>query len=226
MVGGFVGQDPGVATDDIWRYSISANTWTKMTWELPQKLAAGGAALIGRELHWIGGSEASRVSDTGSHWVLNIDNPNAGWTELAPMPNPRHHFSTAVVDGKIYVFGGQHGHDTEARTQDNTAHVYNPATNTWTALRNLPRALSHAEPGTFVMNGRIYIGGGLDVDRIPLNTLTEYDPTTNTYREMTPLPNSVTAPVVQYVGNNRIFFTAGTAEVGGAQNKSWLGTLA
>jgi len=74
------------------------------------------------------------------------------------------------------------------------------------------------------LNGKIYIGGGMDVNRTPLNTLYVYDPGTNSYSTATPLPNTLTAPVVQYV-NGKVFVTGGSAITGGAQNKSWLGTF-
>lgn len=225
MIGGFIGDDPGVATDNIWKYDTSANKWSVANFELPAARASGGAVIVGRRLHWFGGSTADRVTDSGKHWAIDLDDTSAGWTELDVMPNGRHHFAYATTGGKIYAFGGQHGHDSNSRSQDDSAHVYDPADDEWTALRTMPRPVSHAEPSTFVMNGKIYIAGGMTTGRESINNLTEYDPETDRYRELTPLPSAVTAPVVQYV-DGKIFFTAGTAAVGGAQNKSWIGNFA
>jgi N-acetylneuraminic acid mutarotase len=226
FVGGFVGDDPGAATNDIWIYDSVANKWTAAGFELPEKLAAGGAAIIDDRLHFYGGSKEDRVAVSNKHWAIDLDNPAAGWDPLANMPNPRLHFSTAALNGKIYVFGGQHGHDSVNREQDDTAHVYNSATNAWTQLRDLPATLSHAEPGTFIREGRIIIAGGMTdtEDRDPVNDILEYDPETDTYRQLTPLPVALQAPVVQLV-NGKLFVTSGNAVSGGEQSKSYIGTF-
>jgi len=226
LIGGFVGDDPGVATDDIWIFDTVANNWTKASFDLPESRGAGGAAIIDGNLHFFGGSDATRVNDSNKHWAIDLDNPGAGWDTLANMPNARHHFATVELNGKIYVFGGQHGHDTEERPQDNTAHVYNPAANSWSALRNLPATLSHAEPGIFVREGRIIIAGGMTgtEERDPVDDVLEYNPETDTYRQLTPLPVALQAPVVQLV-NGKLFVTGGNAASGGEQSKSYIGTF-
>jgi len=105
--------------------------------------------------------------------------------------------------------------------------VYDIATDEWNAIRNLPATLSHAEPGTFVRSGRIIIAGGMTdtEDRDPVNDVLEYDPVTNSYRQLTPLPVALQAPVVQLV-NGKLFVTGGNSSSGGEQSKSYIGTFA
>ena len=56
-------------------------------------------------MHYFGGSDANRI-DRGEHYVLNLDNPSAGWQTRAAMPNPRSHMAGAVIGGKLYAIGG------------------------------------------------------------------------------------------------------------------------
>jgi N-acetylneuraminic acid mutarotase len=60
----------------------------------------------------------------------------------------------AVVDGKLYVFGGFSGDLGPVKRSD----VYDPAANAWTQLPDLPTRLTHA--GVAVDGHDIYIAGG------------------------------------------------------------------
>ena len=61
-----------------------------------------------------------------------------------------------MVGDQIYAIGGQHGRDeTNANLRD--VHVYNPATNRWSAAPRLPKPMSHFHPSTVSANGRIVI---------------------------------------------------------------------
>ena len=62
------------------------------------------------------------------------------------------------------------------------------STNTWSAGASLPAVRSHFEPGTFVRDGRIVAVGGKSGNTNQLTDITEYDPITNTWTALTPLP--------------------------------------
>ncbi len=146
QLGGFVGLHPGVATRNVWVYDIDTDTWTAGP-QLPRPIAAGGAAIVGNHLHYFGGVELDRNTNTGDHWVLDLNVPQAGWIAAAPMPEPRCHLSSVAVNGLIHSLGGQYRHDNSPEDQA-FHHVYDPATDTWTNGPTLPAARSHAEPGT------------------------------------------------------------------------------
>ena len=110
LVGGFTGDHPGPATNTVWLYDAADDSWSRQP-PLPALRAAGGAAIVGRTLHFLGGSQADRGTDSGDHWTLDLDAPQTGWRFAPPLPSPRHHFAAAVHDGKILVLGGQRGHD-------------------------------------------------------------------------------------------------------------------
>lgn len=66
-------------------------------------------------------------------------------TELKPMPEPRYRFGCAVLDDKLYVFGGFTGIEETGGVKSNSTLIYTFATNEWagpegTPQMNYPRA--------------------------------------------------------------------------------------
>src|SRR5687767_2493038 len=57
------------------------------------------------------------------------------WSTRAPSPIGRAEALTATIDGKMYVFGGFSGSLGPVTRSD----VYNPATNAWTRIKDLPQ---------------------------------------------------------------------------------------
>jgi len=126
------------------------------------------------------------------------------WSPLAPMPTPRTHFGVAACQGKVYVFGGQ-----TSETGINTPYTYfqfeiltganeayDPSTGRWENKAPMPTPRDHLQANE--LNGKIYLIGGLRQKpvQIPppenLSNMTEvYDPTTDTWTTMAPIPNAV-----------------------------------
>ena len=75
--------------------------------------AGGGLAVVERKLHYFGGYKADRDTNAGDHWSLSLEG-GKDWQREADLPDPRGHVSAAVLDGKIYALGGDHGHDITA----------------------------------------------------------------------------------------------------------------
>ena len=130
---------------------------------LPGKRGGGGLALMGRQLHFIGGITEDRDTDAFEHWVLDLDEYEQGtgqWRDTgAPIPEPRNQFSTVVFDNKIYLIGGQLHHDS-CQLDQNRVDIYDPETNSWSDGPVLPKGHSHSEGGTFVHDGKIFLVGG------------------------------------------------------------------
>lgn len=208
LIGGFVGSQPGVATRDVWVYDIDANTWTPGP-QLPRPIAAGGAGIIGTHLHYFGGVEIDRDTNTGDHWVLDLLVPQAGWVAAAPMPEPRCHLSGVALNGLLYSLGGQYRHDNHPEDQV-FVHVYDPGTGAWIGGPSLPAPRSHAEPGTYVMNGRIYMSGGKSSPQLQfsLSDVFVFDPATQQWTFGVPLPSPRYGCGVQPLGDY-VYFSMG-----------------
>lgn len=108
---------------------------------------------------------------------------NINWSAVAPSPIGRSEAEGAVVNGKLYVFGGN------VRRSD----VYNPANNTWRQIANLPKAITHA--GTTVNGNNIYFAGGY-INRpdggvtFATTDVWKYNVETNTWSSLPPLPEA------------------------------------
>jgi len=214
LIGGRVGNHPGRVTDQIVILNLESHTWRDGP-ELPVPFAGGGAALIDRNIHVFGGLDPNARCDVDTHLVYDLDSPGAGWQDLsdsAPFPKPRNHFATAVLDGQIYAIGGQIGHDqcdalAKQRVQTPFVHVYDPASNDWDQLDNLPWSQSHAEPSTFTHEGLIWsVGGLVQGDRV-----LSYDPAVDewTWRTDLELPTKLLAPGARILNGNRLHVFGG-----------------
>lgn len=209
FVGGFKGDllsgvnPPQQASDRTFRLDPATNAWSELP-KVPRLQGAGGSAIIGRKLHFFGGNSADRVTNIGDHWVLDLDHTSQGWTRAAPMPDPKNHFSTVVLGGKIYALGGEYGHDVLHQTQK-SVHVYDPATDKWKRLADLPIALSHAEGSTFAYDGHIiFAGGQLWPDQSSSDKVFSYDPSTNKWSELYHLPYYLQGAIVHVFGKKVI----------------------
>jgi Uncharacterized protein conserved in bacteria len=199
FLGGLVG-DPN--SNKLQVYDIVTNSWSEGP-NLPAAMGGNALVRVGRKLHAFGGLLTNRQTGNTAHYVLDLNNMAAGWTNAAPTPLPRCHFASACVAGKIYTFGGQTGHD-GPYADVKYVHMYDPSTDTWTQLNDMPYIRSHSEPATFVLEGKVYlVGGRSGADNNILGNITSYDPATDTWTEEVPLPAGVTlfGPAAEVIGN-------------------------
>ena len=119
--------------------------------------------------------------------------------------------SAAVLDGKIYALGGDHGHDITQIDVD-SCHRYDPATKKWTKIASLPDGRSHFESSTIVAKGRIIIvGGRCNSSKPPRNVVgdvLQYDPKANTWQVVGTMPEKLLAPAAAII-SGRIVVTGG-----------------
>ncbi|UCG92618.1 MAG: T9SS type A sorting domain-containing protein [candidate division WOR-3 bacterium] len=112
------------------------------------------------------------------------------WTECAPIPTPRWYPASVVLNGKIYVIGGQDS--TYPYASLNTVEVYNPLTDTWESKT----PLMHDRWGLMaaVVNGKIYAIGGrfgsASGGHSATNVVEEYDPGTDMWTLKAPMPTA------------------------------------
>ncbi|MES1026714.1 kelch repeat-containing protein, partial [Gloeocapsa sp. BRSZ] len=207
LAGGYPGKQPKgqtFATNEVWRYNTVQNKWFSMP-SLPAARGSGELAVLNGRLHFFGGVNANRI-DQGNHWVLPLN--GSQWTSLAPLPNPRSHMADAVVGGKLYAIGGQVGKEHEGAQA--TVNVYHPETNTWKSAKSLPQALSHISASTFVMDGKIIVAGGMLANGTDISEVKAYDPLSNSWSTLSPIPAPRSSGVAGRIGNN-IFFATGAS---------------
>ncbi len=213
IIGGRPGNHPGPVTSDVWKFNLDDRTWSAGP-ELPVPGAAGGAALVDGRIHWFGGLDTRARCDVDNHYVYDLSNPSAGWSDIssvAPMPVPRNHFATVVLDGLIYVIGGQftHGGCGGGTPDTRLSHRFDPKTNTWDQIASLPAVQSHIEPSTFAYKGAIYVVGGATNG----TSVYRYDPDNDQWDTVAELPQALLAPIARVVGDELIVSSGGAPSV-------------
>ena len=208
LVGGYVGSHPGGATVAVWKFDTVTSVLSAAP-SLPAPRGAGAASIVGRNLHFFGGTDrpagTSSDTDQGDHWVLALDG-GTGWSALAPLANPRNHLTAATVDDSLYAIGGQHAADEVAGLQDDVDR-YDPATDTWTPLAALPKARSHI--ASVVRDGQILVLGGTNPGATSSKDVTAFDPASETWSKLPQLPGGRKTPVAGLIGDN-VWLTGGS----------------
>lgn len=215
FAGGYTSNNSGngqiFGTKQAWKYNVATNSYTALP-DLPIPIAAGQLENLNGKLHHISGTNLARTVDLENHYVLDLDNLEAGWKTLAPLPNPRQHAGSAVFEGKIYFIGGQTGHDQHLVAQKDV-HVYDPAKNEWKKVADLPvpagtSGRGHITSTVVVLGENIIVLGGETAHGKKTNLVSAYNPSTNTWKELTPLPQNIMAGVAAVLNNN-IYYVGG-----------------
>jgi hypothetical protein len=113
------------------------------------------------------------------------------WASGAPVPTKRLGLVAATVNGVIFAIGGQaeflKGDSLAYGAKLTKVEAYNPATGKWVTKAPLPAKRAWSS-GAAVINGKLYVPGGLNASGNPTKTLYVYDPSTNTWATKAPLP--------------------------------------
>lgn len=134
----------------------------------------------------------------------------SSWNTLAPSPVERFESQGIVVNGKLYIFGGFVNSKLQATRRSD---VYEPTTNRWRRINDLPEALTHS---AVVASGQtIYLVGGY-VGNHPgpsTNHVWKYSIRNNTWSRAPSLPAPRGAGAAARLGQTLHFF-------GGANRKA------
>src|SRR3989338_694596 len=177
FVGGIrIGSD--FVTGRTFEYDPAANTWTERA-SMPTPRGASGVAALDGRIYVAGGLTAS---DSVNNFEA-FDPAANSWVVLPSMPTARDHLTAQAVGGKFYAIAGRRNDNLRANEE------YDPATNRWTVRAPIPTARGGLGSGT--IGGRIQVFGGEGPSGTPEGTFRqneEYDPATNTWRSLTPMP--------------------------------------
>jgi len=159
-------------------------TWVQKA-DMPTPRWAPTSAVVNGKIYVIGGGS----DETDFEYLSTVEEYDPAtdtWTTKADMPTARGWTSpsSAVVDGKIYVIGGDDG---SADWSTPTVEEYDPATDTWTQKADMPT--SRWCLATCAFNGKIYaIGGYPPGNYMGLKTVEVYDPVTDTWTRKADMP--------------------------------------
>lgn len=188
IVGGVRIKNKYFATKTV-KYSILKN--------LPEPRCGGRTAVLDKSVYYIGGCNCALM--TNNNWEYN--NSSNTWKEHAPMPTKRAEMATALVDGKIYCFGGWLGNNIG---MTDVAEVYDIKEDKWDSLPKLPLKITGANAVS--VGTDIYILGGTTDET---NTYFFRFNTLNQTYEALPLFNMAMMHSCIVLANNNIYVMGG-----------------
>ncbi|XP_061591991.1 kelch repeat and BTB domain-containing protein 12-like isoform X1 [Cololabis saira] len=184
---------------DIYRYcSSEKNNWVEVCSAPYRDMYALG--LVGDSLYLIGGQMKVHnhyvVTKSVERWSLKRGD---SWLSFAPLPLPLACHSVVSLKEHLYVLGGwtpQDQPDDEPDKLSNRVFRFDPSKDRWTECEKMK--YSRYRCGTSVLNGEIYITGGIGCDgddrgqsRRCLSSVEIYNPDTDTWRSGPTLPTSL-----------------------------------
>ncbi|KAK5894772.1 hypothetical protein CesoFtcFv8_011428 [Champsocephalus esox] len=184
---------------DIYRYDQSEkNSLMKLCSTAHRDMYALG--LLGDALYMMGGQMKVHnhyiITDNVSRWSLKR---GGSWISFSPLPLPLACHCTVSLKERLYVLGGwtpQHQPDDEPDKLSNRVFRFDPGKDRWTECARMK--YSRYRCGTAVLNGEMYILGGIGCDgedcgqlRHCLSSVEIYNPDTDTWRAGPTLPTSL-----------------------------------
>jgi len=176
-------------------YDPSSDTWETKT-SMPTPRAGLCASVMNNKIYLIGGKEYVNQSPQfyNSVGVNEVYDPETDtWTTKTHMPHAIHDYASAVVENKTYVIGGVHQfagpfyHNLEIANR-----IYDAETDTWTSEKAISTTVADGAAGTttgVLAPKRIYVIGGWNDWEIHGTNLTQiYDPETDEWTYVTPMP--------------------------------------
>ena len=124
------------------------------------------------------------------------------WGAAADYPTAIYDNQAVNLGGKIYSVGGA------SSPEDKQAYAYDPGTDAWTRLPDLPHARS--QPSVAVVNGKVYAIGGWGDTSDPDPTVDVFDPATNSWSTVAgavnPAPRAAAGTAVV---NGKVYLVGG-----------------
>jgi N-acetylneuraminic acid mutarotase len=174
-----------------------SQSWTNKA-DVPVDLAFPVVVELNGNIHVIGGGGPSGATDIHLRYTPATDT----WDTLAPVPYLSQQPAGAVVNGKIHYCGG--GYPTSGQRLD-LHYYYDPDSNAWYQAASLPVAVAIHK--CVELEGKLYVLSGQ-----PDKALCEsYDPITDSWTQLNPLPDQDFWYGVIVNANNSIYRFGGGA---------------
>ena len=132
------------------------------------------------------------------------------WVKLAAFPEPAEELYGVAAGGKLYVFGGlAPGWQPRGLVLE-----YDPAPDKW--AKKKPMALASHHVAVTELGGKIYAFGGFVPPAsgppawVPIDNAWEYDPATDVWKALAPMPSKRGSPVAAVVGG-KIYVIGGAS---------------
>jgi N-acetylneuraminic acid mutarotase len=169
------------STNAFFVFDPKRKTYSRLP-PLPRRVDHPALVATGGNLYLIGGFHDGRPTAD----AFMYSTATGEWTTLPSMPTPRGSPASAAIGEKIYVVGGVGNYLTEEAEPVATLEIYDIATRRWSTGPTMPTPRHHA--GAAVVGGEFYVVGGRGKDDLSLAAAERFDPVTNRWRSISPLP--------------------------------------
>lgn len=198
-------------------YDPASDAWSEGA-ELPEDRRRGGGGVVVSDgkFYMVGGNRLGHNSGFVP-WLDSFD-PKAGtWEVLPDAPRPRDHFHAVVQDGKIYAAGGRTSAQDKGEPLALTVapmDVFDLATRSWSTVQD-PIPTPRAGVSVAAVDGLIVVmGGESDKQKAAHNQVEAFDPKTNAWVTLPPLPVGRHGTQA-IVAGNELHMIAGSRDAGG-----------
>ncbi len=181
--------------------SSGNNTWNQET-PLPNGKSSHTSEVINDMIYVIGGHEGNGIP-TDKLEILNTKTNT--WSLGAPKNIPVLTAASAVIDGKIYVFGGLQN-ISQASSATNIVEIYDPKSNSWSYGASMPNGIYGSSAIAF--DSKIYLIGGVTNTASFLQNIWVYDTKNNTWSVGANLPRLNAFSSVEIFGD-KIYMIGG-----------------
>lgn len=175
-------------------YNVATDTWTGGSNDARVGVFdLNGVGKLGSKLYYSGGSNDAGAVPNYVNQLWAYDYAHDRLIRKADMPIVSGQGLTGVINGKLYVLPGvcsadlypQPGYCAEEQTR--RFFRYDPATNSWVSRRQSPHYHWGGIAGA--IDGRFYVAGGKTSEfGQDVTALDVYDPATNTWTPLAPIP--------------------------------------
>ena len=184
--------------------NADADKWQVVS-QLPTQRYDFSTVVVDNKVYLIGGNLFENQNGPFGLSTVEVYDPQTNtWERLAEMSTHRASPGTAVVDGKIYVFGGYNGIDNRGENFKvlDVVEMYDPQTDIWVRKQDMP--IPRYIFGVGVVADKIYAIGGtnfLDLNNPwRFNLVEVYDPITDIWAKRANMPTRRDFLSVEVVG--------------------------
>jgi N-acetylneuraminic acid mutarotase len=168
------------ATETSEIYDPSTGAWSEAGEMITGRISGVAARLNDGRVLIVGGREAYQWQE-GSVLTAEIYDPVAkSWSAGANVLEFRHDTAVSILsDGRVMVVAGAMSEGMGVLVLQ-TAEIYDPSTNVWTATAGLAQART-GHSSTVMPDGKVLVVGGNTAGGTPISTVEMYDPSTGTW---------------------------------------------
>jgi N-acetylneuraminic acid mutarotase len=187
----------------LWSYDPATNRWSALP-SMPATRSQHASVALDGKIYVVGGIVGDTPNGKGTA-IWAYDPTTGRWaTDLAPMPTFREHLTAVAAGGKVVAIGGRDVVNLGA------VEAYDPATNTWQKLPDLPTPRGGLTSG--VIGDQVHVTGGENLNS--LSTYAEHevlDLPTMTWSRAPDLPNKRHGLASAFVGDRWYVIGGGRA---------------